>query len=118
MPDGVSARPASASDAGGRVGERASNRARDLHRMRGAILAFVLFVAAAQLVLTAMWLGSAYIGNLEAARGWGLMTVLVNVAVTFILVFVTWIVLEALGRIERETDRVQQFMDTVYRRLV
>lgn len=101
-----------------RLAQRASVRARELHRMRGGILTVVGIIAATQFLVTALWLGLTYMGNEPAARGWGIFSIFVNLAITLILVFVTWIVLEALGRIERETDRIQQFMDTVYRRLV
>lgn len=108
-------------DASPGIGSRLHRRALDRHdwlgRMRQNILTLVIIVAAGQFLMTAIWLGFSLSGNEDAARGWGLMSVFMNLAITLVIVFLTWIVLEALGRIDREADRVQQLTDNVYRRL-
>lgn len=102
---------------GGRLAQRADERASFLHGMRRNILAIAVVIAVGQVALTALWLGLAFAGFEAASRGWAIMSIFLNLAVTFVVVFLTWMVLEALGRIDREADRIQQFMDNVYRRV-
>lgn len=100
-----------------RVLERASERARTLHHMRGTILLVVSAVAIGQVLATSVWFGLLLAGNAGAAQGFGTVSLILSQCMTLVTVFLAWIILEALGRIERETDRVQQFMDNVYRRI-
>lgn len=102
---------------GGRLARRAGERASWLGSMRKNVLGFVVVLAAGQVVMTAIWFAEILQGNERAAQVWGIMTVLVNLGINIVIVFLTWMVLEALGRIDREADRVQAVLDNVYRRL-
>ena len=85
--------------------------------MRAPLMAVVGGVAVAQAVFTVVWVALIVTGNGTASLAWGVMSIVLGVVMTIVTVFLAWMILEALGRIERETDRVQQFMDNVYRRL-
>lgn len=102
--------------AGGRLAKRAQERAGWLGAMRKNVLGFVVTLAGGQFLMTAIWLAALLSGNEGAARAWGLMTVFMNLAITIVIVYLTWMVLEALGRIDREADRMQVFLDNAHRR--
>lgn len=102
--------------AGSRMLDRASERARGLHRMRGALMIAISVIVAGEVVLGLLFVSLVVLENPLAAR-FGSVFLAASLVTDLIILFIAWMTLEALGRIERETDRVQQFMDNVYRRL-
>lgn len=56
-------------------------------------------------------------GDITTCRAWAVFSNGLTAVIDMILVFLVWVLFETLGRIERESDRVQTFMDTTYRRL-
>lgn len=108
--------PIGVEQGGGRLAKRAGERAVWLRSMRKNVLGFVVVLAGGQFLLTAIWLAALLSGHEGAARAWRLMTVCMNLAITIVIVYLTWMVLEALTRIDREADRMQVFLDNAYRR--
>lgn len=100
---------------------RLSERAREAlrHSMQGR---FILLAGAAAIVLVHTMLDvltTYYLlrGSFDSARILTAVTMGLSAVINMILVFLMWIVFETLGRVERESDRMQTFMDTMYRRL-
>jgi hypothetical protein len=96
--------------------ERSLDRARTIHRMRGAIMVAISLIAGAGVLAFAVWAVLLVTRN-PAAPNVGILALTLGLIMDVVVLFLAWMTLEALGRIERETDRVQQFMDNVYRRL-
>lgn len=99
-----------------RLEERTLDRSRALHRMRGGIMLAISLIAGAGVFSFAMWALLLFTSH-PAAPNVGILTFTISLVMDVVVLFLAWMTLEALGRIERETDRVQQFMDNVYRRL-
>lgn len=55
-------------------------------------------------------------GDIDRYRAWLVVSLGLTGLINIILVIVAWILFDAIGRIERESDRVQTFMDSIYRR--
>lgn len=49
-------------------------------------------------------------------RAWLVVSMGLTGVINVILVMIAWILFDAIGRIERESERVQVFMDNMYRR--
>jgi xanthosine utilization system XapX-like protein len=99
-----------------RLSERAMERTQTLHRMRGGIMVAISLIAGAGVLTFAVWSVLLVTRN-PAAPNVGILGFVIGLIMDVVVLFLAWMMLEALGRIERETDRVQQFMDNVYRRL-
>lgn len=49
-------------------------------------------------------------------RAWLVVSLGLTGVINIILVMIAWMLFDSMGRIERESERVQTFMDNVYRR--
>ncbi|HWG90482.1 MAG TPA: hypothetical protein VNZ52_06485 [Candidatus Thermoplasmatota archaeon] len=99
-----------------RLSERSADRARHFHTMRGGIMiAFSIIVVLD--VLAALMVVALILTEHPFGRVMGPLYIVLSAVISLVVLFLAWMTLEALGRIERETERVQQFMDNVYRRL-
>lgn len=96
---------------------QALERSRTLHRMRGGIMLAISLVTGVEVFISVVWLVLAIMRS-PAAPNVGVVVFVAAQLMNLIILFVAWMTLEALGRIERETERVQQFMDNVYRRML
>ena len=55
--------------------------------------------------------------NIPVYRAWAVFSNGLTSVINMILVFLVWVLFETLSRVERESDRLQTFMDNTYRRL-
>ncbi|GEM_PF-5101481 len=99
-----------------RLSERAAERAHTLHRMRGGIMVVISLITGASVFTFLIW-AVLVVTRQPGAPNVGILGYVIAQLMNVVVLFLAWITLEALGRIERETDRVQQFMDNVYRRM-
>lgn len=54
--------------------------------------------------------------DFDTFRVWLAISMGLTAVINMILVILMWIVFETLTRVERESDRMQSFMDNMYRR--
>lgn len=56
-------------------------------------------------------------GDLHYYRAWAAVSLSLTAVINIILLFLMWILFETMGRVERESDRVQRLTDTMFRKL-
>ena len=100
---------------------RIHERARET--LRNARLGRVVVLATVAAVVLVNTMADAFAGfyllrdEIENYRAWAVFSNGLTTVINIILVFLVWVLFETLGRVERESDRVQTFMDNTYRRL-
>jgi threonine/homoserine/homoserine lactone efflux protein len=90
-------------------------RLRDASRSQAAITLFVAALVLLRLLAFALQPTFASTGDEVALRLTQLLTGIVSTIVDVVVLFVVLLLFDARRRIEREPDRIQAFMDNVYR---
>lgn len=100
--------------------DRLKDRARGLfhttRHVRTAFFVFVIFVVAVNTVIDVLAGYSLYVGDLPEYRAWLAISLGLTALINAILIMLVWMLFETLSRVERESDRLQTFMDSSYRR--
>ena len=99
-----------------RLEERALGRLRESKGTQSAIVMVVAGLVLARVAIFALELALDLGNNGEALRAVQMVSGVVSTAVDVVVLFVVLLLFDASRRIERESDRIQSFMDHVYRR--
>ncbi|MEA3199007.1 MAG: hypothetical protein QOE90_435 [Thermoplasmata archaeon] len=102
--------------ASGRLGERAVARAIEARGSHGAVSLVVALLVLARIVAFVLQQVFAATGQQDAFRVVGIVGGTVSTLVDVVVLFVVLLLFESMRRIDRESDRMQAFMDNVYRR--
>jgi hypothetical protein len=102
-----------------RLAERSAERLRSVGRSHGGVMVLVAGLAILRVVSfiafsTLLGVGAS---DFQAFRTVIILDGALSVLLDIVVVFVALMVFSAIRRIENESDRMQVFMDSVYRRL-
>lgn len=99
-----------------RLHGRAASALRANHTARLIVLAGVVSVVVLDTVTSAIAGYYLALDDLDRWRTWLLVATALGSVINMIFVVLAWLLLETITRVEREADRLQAFMDNMYRR--
>lgn len=98
-----------------RLVDRAADRLREARAHRSAVVLVVAALVLGRVVLFALQQVFVATGDVAGLRAADFASGLVATVVDVIILFVVLLLFESLRRVDREADRLQTFMDNVYR---
>lgn len=101
-----------------RLTERMEDRLRATKSSQSMILAFVAGVVLVRLVFYALASVFLIVGDIELYRVTQAAGTAFSAVLEVILLLLVWMLFSTLQRVERESERVQSFMDNVYRNML
>ena len=101
-----------------RFADRMDERLHGAMASQGPLLLAVGAVVVLQLAAHAFGIASLLMGNLDAYRFAQVTGIVFSATLDIIVLLLVWMIFSTLRRVERESERVQVFMDNVYRKLL
>lgn len=99
-----------------RLRDRAVERLRETRGSQSAIVAVVGALVVVRVVIFALEQAFLAAGDAAGVRVVDALTGVVATVVDVVVLFLVLLLFEAIRRIDRESERIQTFMDNVYRR--
>lgn len=99
-----------------RLARRAEELVQTSRFGRLTVLALVVFVVALNTVADALSGYYLLVDSVPSFRAWAVVSMGLTGVINIVLVVLVWMLFETLARVERESDRLQAFMDNMYRR--